>query len=212
MRSRILATFNAWTPSRLIGGMVLIVLAVTVWFVTIGGEATEENPKYDQKANTSVDCSKLASSVGDNLVAERKAPTYRTREQWVHPDGSRPEETVYVVSKEIYEGWRVYQAFCYTCHAIDGIGQIDTSKVPGAYRAAPSLSKFICVGDKKAFVDRVLRGGQGMPPWRHNKLVNKHIDDIYFYLVAVMTEKITYSERNQRNPLLFGPQAKLNKD
>ena len=51
-----------------------------------------------------------------------------------------------------------------------------------------------------------------MPPWRHNKLVNKHIDDVYAYLVAVMTEKITYTERNQRNPLLFGPQTKLGKD
>ena len=176
------------------------------------GEATEEAAKDDQQANPFVDCSNLASTVGENLVAERSAPIYRTPEQWIRPNDSPVEETVYIVSKEIYEGWRVYQAFCYACHAIDGVGQTDNSKVPGANRAAPPLRAYICGADKKTFVNKVLHGGEGMPPWRHNKLVSNHIDDVYVYLVAAMTNKITYTERNQRHPLLFGSRAKLDKD
>jgi mono/diheme cytochrome c family protein len=87
-------------------------------------------------------------------------------------------ETLCLVDKSTYIGWRTFHSACFVCHGPNALGST----------FAPSLVDRLKEIDKARFMSSVEDGYQGqigvMPAWKDNPNVNKRFEDLYTYLKA----------------------------
>ena len=95
-------------------------------------------------------------------------------------EGTDPEtgETLCLVDKTTYIGWRTFHSACFVCHGPNALGST----------FAPSLVEKLKEIDKARFMSSIENGYQGqigvMPAWKDNPNVNKRFEDLYSYLKA----------------------------
>jgi len=100
---------------------------------------------------------------------------YRVKCGGIDPDSG---ETLCLVDKATYIGWRTFHSTCFVCHGPNALGST----------FAPSLVERLKEIDKAEFMSSVQNGFQGqigvMPAWKDNPNINKHFEDLYSYLKA----------------------------
>ncbi len=169
---------------------VILVCAVTatsllVSYLTTQNEAQKLGAMEESTPKCDIEESK--ETVSDLL---EKHPVVISR----LPSGDQ----IVFVSPDIYQGWRAYQTFCRVCHARDASGQVaDSPLTIGAKTLAPNLQNSVCLG-KEYFQSKIKTGGGGMPSWRDNSLVTTRLDQIYLYVAARTTRKLSYSRVDDR--------------
>lgn len=111
---------------------------------------------------------------GTMRTGPEEAP-YRVKCGGIDPDSG---ETLCLVDKSTYVGWRTFHSTCFVCHGPNALGST----------FAPSLVERLKEIDKDRFMHSVQNGYQGqigvMPAWKDNPNINKHFEDLYNYLKA----------------------------
>jgi len=111
---------------------------------------------------------------GTMRTGPEEAP-YRVKCGGIDPDSG---ETLCLVDKSTYIGWRTFHSTCFVCHGPNALGST----------FAPSLVERIKEIDKARFMHSVENGYQGqigvMPAWKDNPNINKRFEDLYNYLRA----------------------------
>jgi mono/diheme cytochrome c family protein len=152
--------------------------------VCSGGDQTAEAPAQPQaeapapapaQASTEGAQPEAApASDGAMRTGPAEAP-YRIKCEGTDPDTG---ETLCLVDKATYIGWRTFHSACFVCHGPNALGST----------FAPSLVDKLKEIDKARFMSSVENGFQGqigvMPAWKDNPNVNTRFEDLYSYLKA----------------------------
>ena len=160
----------------LLGGLLVLPVACT------GDEQAAQAPAQPQAeapapAQAPADAAPpqaAAAHDGTLRTGPEDAP-YRVKCGGIDPDSG---ETLCLVDKSTYIGWRTFHSTCFVCHGPNALGST----------FAPSLVERLKEIDKARFMHSVEDGYQGqigvMPAWKDNPNVNKRFDDLYTYLRA----------------------------
>lgn len=97
------------------------------------------------------------------------------------------------VSRNVYQGWRLYHSVCNHCHGQDALG---SSFAPNLLESMHRLS----YREFRSLIEEGATGSVGvMPGYKDNPNVAKWIDELYSYLRARAEGRLP-AGRPQRNP------------
>ncbi len=145
--------------------------ATTDTATTASAAASAETATTQAAATSDTDSVTQGSAAGQ-VTSEQATAAGQTGAQ--QPGGDK-----LLVSQEVYNGWKTFNANCNRCHGDDAVA--------AAGGIAPDLRQSIEQGrvNHKVYQDVVINGRiqKGMPPWK-DLLTEQQVEDIWQYLEA----------------------------
>ena len=160
--------------AALLCGLLMLPVACTADDQPAAQAQTPPQPSTEAEQPQAAPAAPAPANDGTMRTGPAEAP-YRVKCGGIDPDSG---ETLCLVDKATYIGWRTFHSTCFVCHGPNALGST----------FAPSLVERLKEIDKAEFMSSVQNGFQGqigvMPAWKDNPNINKHFEDLYSYLKA----------------------------